>query len=324
MIIRKLLLLVAAFFLCAAAFSNEWFLYEVTDFAYYPKSDFVEGSTHYAPFTGLYDGVELRTTFHADYKINTPLGDHWLVNGANVVLGTGFELSPITVRPSLSVAFTPVPFLEFSAGTSMGTGWTLMGLTGLGLLDSEKTKEDAVYEDLTPFADWYYDFWGKGTFMFDTGAIWQGDWTHVVMSASYQAIYKGVTGVDNEEIWAWQCGLNNVNGWQYNSVVILAYQMPLVLYRAGFMGEFFGQIQDSDYGPISSRFNGDYMNVRLSLLMQFNLTQKDVLNVLFSFKTRRSFEEEHENAIEEAYLTYSGDEWHFNRIALSWTHKFKK
>lgn len=320
--IRKYLLAAAAFVFGTAAFSNGWSLYEVTDFAYYPKSDFVKGSTHYAPFTGLYDGVELRTTFHGDYKIDTPLGDHWLVKGANVVLGTGFELSPITIRPMASFAFSPVPFLEFSAGGSIGTGWSLIGLTGLGVLDDEKTVDEAEYDDLTPFAHWYYDFWGKGTFMFDTGAIWQGDWTHVVMSASYQAIYKGVTGVDDKEIWAWQCGLNNVNGWQYSSTFILAYQMPLVLYRAGLMCELFGQIQDKDYGPISSRFNGDYMNVRISPFMQFNFGEKDTLFVLFSFKTRRSFEEDHDKAVEESYLTYAGDEWHFNRIALSWTHKF--
>ena len=44
-----------------------------TDFAYYPKSDYIKGDTHFAPLTGAYSGLEGRVTGDMNYKINTPL-----------------------------------------------------------------------------------------------------------------------------------------------------------------------------------------------------------------------------------------------------------
>lgn len=306
------------------AFAGDLSLCEVTDFAYYPESDYKSGGTHYAPFTGIYDGVELRTTFYADYKISTPLGEHWLVKDSNVVLEGGFEFSPISIRPMISASFTPVPFLVFSAGGSLGTGWNMLGWNGMAEFTEGNAAEDADYEGLTPFAHWYYDFWGKGTFMFDTGAIWKGDWHHIVMAASYKALYQGLTGVENEQIWAWMNAVNNVNGWQYFANFVLAYQMPLHLYRAGFMCDLNGYFRSGDYGRISDSFNGDYMTIKLSPFMQFNFGERDSLYTLFTFAKRRSFAESHDDAIEEPYLEYDGDEWLFYRIALSWTHYFKK
>ena len=96
-----------------------------TDFAYYPKSDAIPGGTHFAPITGIYSGVEARTTLKASYKLGTPLGENWLVKDANVAFSGGLELSPVSIRPKLSIDFTPVPFLIFSAGTSIGWGWNI-------------------------------------------------------------------------------------------------------------------------------------------------------------------------------------------------------
>lgn len=322
--IRFFTVLMFLFILCVPAFSNSWTFSETTDFAYYPKSDYKSGGTHYAPFSGIFNGVELRTTFHADYKIDTPLGQHWLVKNANLVLGTGIEITPITINPLASISFTPVPFLAFSAGGTIGTGWNMFGLKGMAKLKDGNAASQADYENLTTFVNWYYDFWFKGTFMFDTGAIWQGDWTHVVMMASYQPIYKGILGIENEQIWAWKNSVNNVNGWQYNVNFILAYQMPLILYRAGFLCDLNGYYRKGDYGRISDSFNGDYMSVKISPFVQLKFSEKDSLSALFSFATRRSFREDHDDAIEEPYLEYTGHEWFFYRIACSWTHVFKK
>ena len=335
---RKIVLsLSAVVFVSSAAFSQEaekgknqkkntfiWKFYEQTAGAYYFKSDYVSGGDHFAPITGLFNSFELKTTFNAECSIPAPLAKHFLLKDSNVRIKTAFELCPVTVRPLVSVSFTPLPFLVFSTGASIGTGWSAFGFKGLCKLDENGkiSKKSIEYENLTPFGNYYYDFWFSGLFQFDTGAIFPGDWTHAVMQASYTVSYVGVTGVDDGKIWLWQLVGNNCNGWRYTANFVLGYQMPLPLSMIAVNTDVYALFNSDDYGIYSSSYNGDFTNVTISPMLKFDFSKKDSLFVLFEFKKRRSFEEEHSESKEEIFLTYSGAEWFFNRIAFSWTHVF--
>lgn len=109
---------------------------QASDFAWYQKSGFVSGGLHYAPFTGLYDGLQLRTTFNAAYKIPVLTGKNPLVQGNNITFTGSFELSPISVMPKFSVSFTPMAFISLSAGCMAGTGWELFGSQGMSEYNS--------------------------------------------------------------------------------------------------------------------------------------------------------------------------------------------
>lgn len=342
---RKIFLsLSAVVFVSSAVFSQEaeegknqkknadiWKFYEQTAAAYYFKSDYVSGGDHFAPITGLFNSFEFKTTFNAECKIPAPLGKHFLLKDSNVRIKTAFELCPVTVRPLVSVSFTPLPFFVFSTGASIGTGWSALGFKGLCKLDENSisygengkiSKNSIEYENLTPFGNYYYDFWFSGLFQFDTGAIFPGDWTHAVMQASYTVSYVGVTGVDDGKIWLWQLVGNNCNGWRYTANFVLGYQMPLPLSMIAVNTDVYALFNSDDYGIYSSSYNGDFTNVTISPMLKFDFSKKDSLFVLFEFKKRRSFEEEHSDSKEEIFLTYSGAEWFFNRIAFSWTHVF--
>jgi len=305
--------------------SNSEF-YITVDAAYYPESEYRTSSAHIAKLTGVYYGLEGRATLHADYTISTPLGTNWLLKDANIKLQSAFEVSPVTIRPMFSVSFTPVPFLSFSAGASIGTGWTLFGWEGMSILDKAVSNaKKAEYNDLTPFKHFYYDYWTQGTFMFDTGAIIPGDWTHFVTAFSFQLCYRGLTGVSNDEIWEWQASDCKANGLQYYSSFILAYQMPKLpkkVYRVGFMTEFEGHFKDSDYVNLGGDYNGNFQTVSISPLIQFKFTKNDSLIVLANVSSRRAFKEEHDETTVEPYLNYIGYEWYFRRVALSYTHIF--
>ena len=335
---RKIFLsLSAVVFVSSAVFSQEaeegknqkknadiWKFYEQTAAAYYFKSDYVSGGDHFAPITGLFNSFEFKTTFNAECKIPAPLGKHFLLKDSNIRIKTAFELCPVTVRPLVSVSFTPLPFFVFSTGASIGTGWSALGFKGLCKLDENGkiSKKSIEYENLTPFGNYYYDFWFSGLFQFDTGAIFPGDWTHAVMQASYTVSYVGVTGVDDGKIWLWQLVGNNCNGWRYTANFVLGYQMPFPLSMIAVNTDVYALFNSDDYGIYSSSYNGDFTNVTISPMLKFDFSKKDSLFVLFEFKKRRSFEEEHSNSKEEIFLTYSGAEWFFNRIAFSWTHVF--
>ena len=56
-----------------------------TDAVYYPKSEYRTGKNHFAPITEPFSSFECRTTLSADYSLSTPLGEHQLVSGVNVL-----------------------------------------------------------------------------------------------------------------------------------------------------------------------------------------------------------------------------------------------
>ena len=295
-------------------------VYVTTDVAYYPDSKTKTGrsDTHFAELTGVYSGFEVRSTLYADYKIKTPLGDHWLLKDANLVLTGAFEVTPISARPQLAVGFQPLPFLVLKGGGSLGFGWNMLGFEGLCALDEESKKYEAISTLTHPF----YDVWAQGTFMFDTGAIIPGDWSHVVMLATYKTFYSGIAGLDRHTPYEWQADKNRVAGLQYEFNGILAYQMPLLLYRAGFMYTAYGHFDGADYGDFDDSYDGAFTQHSLAGLLQFKLAQKDNLTCLVQFTTRRSFDREFDEKEDSLYAKKIGMEWYFQRLIFSWTHKF--
>ncbi|MCF0222087.1 MAG: hypothetical protein HUK19_07320 [Fibrobacter sp.] len=276
------------------------------------------GEDHFAGVAGPCNGAKAAVYLNGTFKQPTPLGSHWLVKDADFKLTAALELSPLSIRPLVKAEFTPVPFLVFGAGGSIGSGWQFFGFDGMSVYDDDKRE----YEDLTPFKHYYYDFWASVTFQFDTGALIKGDWSHVVMLASYQWIYKGITGVNDGEIWEWQVIPGEANGWQYYVTAVLGYQMPLFLDMVGFMAEFYGHFDRSDFDRKYKGFDGEFMWIDLSLLLEFELNKTNSLKTLFTVEGDRSFSEYHENSSQQPFLTRTGREWSFFRIALIWDHKF--
>ena len=319
--LKKLILAVfASSLLFSVAFAEEekspWAFSIKTDFAYYPKSNYVAGPSHFAPITGPYSGIEGRVTGYATYSIPTPLGEHWLVSGAKVDLTGSFELTPVSLKPGAQISFTPLPFLVFAAGAEAGTGWTLLGLQGMAAFNGTTA---GTYTDYTAFKDWIYKWYVQGTFQFDTGAIWKGDWTHVQIMYTYQLYYEAITAAATGDVWMWQCTGNKTNGFKNYQSLVLAYQMPLVISRVGVLFELEGYYENSYR---NAAYKGDFKEISIGPMAQFTFGQHDVLTVLFGFSSRRSFEQTHVKDTEETGLTYSGYEWYFKRLALSWTHTF--
>ncbi|MEE1166341.1 MAG: hypothetical protein UHP28_04220 [Treponema sp.] len=301
----------------------DWNFDLTTDLAYYFKSEYKSGGHHFAQMTGPFSAVEVRTTFNANCRIAAPLGDHFLLSGANVVVAGGVELSPLTLMPMLSVSWSPVPFLTFSTGASFGIGWNIADLKGIAYLEDEESGLSGEYEDLTTLKNNYYNFWGKGTFQFDTGALIPGDWTHVLLVASYQVIYKGMTGVDDGNLWIWQTGTNYANGLQFFASALVGYQMPLPLRRVGIMIDASGHYKNEDYGAYSRKdYDGKFVFMNITPFVQIDFSKSDSLMVLGYFSNRQSFDQEHDSSDEEPYLSSKGHEWFFRRVAFRWQHFF--
>ena len=112
----------------SVAAENTFDFYSVTDFGYYPKSDVVSGGTHFAPVTGPYSGVEAKETLKAVYTIPTP-GNNFLTEGNKISFEGALALTPVSLTPKFSVSYTPIAFLNLSAGAEIGTGWEILATT---------------------------------------------------------------------------------------------------------------------------------------------------------------------------------------------------
>ena len=289
-----------------------------TDLQYSPKNEYIAGGNHYSPITGAFGSAAGRVVFNLNYKIPTPLGENFLLSGANVTLNTNVELTPVTILPAVKATFSPLPFLEFQAGAAAGSGWNIGGIQGIATYHFSNTS----YETKNPFSHLYIKAWAQGLFQFDTGAIWSGDWTHVLIQYTYQSYFLDLYNTSSRKPWLWQASGNNFNGWHEYQCLILAYQLPSVVRRIGCMLETERLYSDKNINTRYLAYNPEFNNIKISPLVQFQFGEKDTLNVCITFANRRSFEESHTSAGEEPLLTYAGNEWYFNRVALSYTHNF--
>lgn len=290
------------------------------DFAFYPKWTKIGTGTQtnvlrFAEFGGIYNNLEGRVNLSASYTIPTPLGSNFLLNSANVNVTETLEITPVSIAPITSISFTPLPFIVFQSGIKLGTGWDFGSIFRGGM----SAYNGSSYEALGAFTNLYSKYWIQGTFQFDTGAIISGDWTHIQMMYTYQTYYEGLTGVRDQQPWAWQCTDNKVNGLQEYQQVILAYGMPLVLSRVGLIWESERYYSDNVYE--NSAFKASMPIYNLSAMAQLKFTQKDTLTVLANFASRRTYADYNSN-IPESRLITTGAEWYFRRIAFNYTHSF--
>lgn len=262
-----------------------------------------------AAFYPLQIRGEGRATLSLAYKVEP----------ANLNFKINLEVTPLSFSPQTVIAYEPFPFLSFETGAKLGTGGNFGSVKGMAVFNG---SDD--YTSLKTFSHWFTHFYFQGTLKFDTGAIFEGDWNHFQIMYSYRTYYSALSGVKDGQIWKWQSTMNRANGWQNYQSLILAYQMPLVLSRVGLLSELEGHYKDSDYDPdLYGKFKGSFKTISISPVMQFTFAQEaHTLSLLCTFSSRRRFAEECTNPAEEPLLNYTGREWFFNRIALSWVWKF--
>lgn len=289
-----------------------------TSAAYYPEADHKTGSSHFSGVSGPYDGIEAVTEFDAIYTLPFLKGDDELTADNHLAFKLGLELSPITVAPVASVTFSPIAFLELAIGGTAGTGWNAFDLfQGMAAYNAAEPE----YKDMTPFAHWYLYGWVSGCFMFDLAALWEGDWHHVVATATYKAGYQKLTGTDSD-VWLWQASEGLASGWVYEQEYFVGYQMPLKLSMIGVGTTLSGHYKSSDFGDYSSRYKGDFMTIDIWPMAEITFSKKDKLFVLFDFQSRRSFHEKYKDVEYEPQMTYSGREWIFYTLGFQWKHLF--
>jgi hypothetical protein len=303
--------------------------YYIPNLAGYQSSGFapitytpVEAGADQRTLGSTWGGAEAKVAFSYTDAMPFMVGEG-LMAGNNLRGKATLELSPVSINTVGQVSLTPIAFLVFDAGAALGTGWTAGPFQGLGLNPADNTKDI----NLTPFGGLVWRVWGAGTFQFDAAAIVPGDWNHVVVSATGKVEYKAYTGAKDHEAWLYEADAGeNFNGAKFFGTYILGYQMPKmpVINFVGLMAEseeWIGAVRD--YSTMASGgWGSDFRFWQLGSLTNLQFGAKDSLLVLVQFKQARDYTDATTQNRSFETRTYDAPYWYFNRIALSYTHKF--
>ena len=279
----------------------------------------------YAAPTLFDDGRDLGSSwgpaeiqFLLTHRIKVPflVGSGALTSGNNLTFSFTGALTPVSTRLETRVNLTPIAFLDFFAGAMIGTGWDIGLFNGMGLnADGTGNPESASFQGVVT------ESWMGGTFQFDLAAVVPGDWTHVVTLISPKIQYAWFSGAEKGEAWMWEADKGeNFNGLMFYGTYFLGYQMPLALDTVGVLMETeqnLGYVKDLD-GDDLGDWGSDYVQITISPVFSFTLSETGSLAVLFQFRRERLYDD---TSVFYNYFRNRdqvGTYWDFYRIAFSY------
>jgi hypothetical protein len=301
--------------------------YGVSDGGFNPISytpEHLPGS--YVPI-GNDEGRDLGSTwgpaeiqFLLTHRIKVPFleGSGALTSGNNVTFSFTGALTPVSTRLEARANLTPIAFLDFFGGAMIGTGWDIGLFNGMGLnADGTGNPESASFQGVVT------ESWVGATFQFDLAALVPGDWTHVVALLSPRLQYAWFSEAERAEAWMWEADDGeNFNGFKFYNTYFLGYQMPLALDMVGFLAETeqnLGYVKDLDADE-GTDWGSDYLQITVSPVFSFTLSESGSLAVLFQFRRERMYDESDDSIFANYYKNRNavGTYWDFYRIAFSY------
>jgi len=233
--------------------------------------------------------LETKATLAETVKIPLLVGASPLVSGNNLQLKGAAELSPVSVNGTFEARLTPIAFLQFYTGGSIGSGWNIPIANGL----RKNTLEGVGTQRLVggPFDGMVWSVKGGGLFQFDLAALIPGDWTHVVFQTAHQARYRALTSASGDESWLYESDEGeNRNGWGYYGNYFLGYQMPLFwLNTTGMLFEEDIYLYDT---ANRKRWGDDLSRWTFGPLFNLSVSPKVSAAILVQWRTRRNYTDE--------------------------------
>lgn len=258
------------------------------------------------------------------FRAKTPflVGDNMLFEDNNVTFIVKPILAPVSLHLETEVHWQPIAFLKLQAGVAIGTGWYLsfLNIHGLAL----NNQDDITDTPSGGFAGLYYL---GGTFQFDFAALFPGEWSHVVISATGKARYVNYNKAGPTDAWIWRGdGGKNFNGWQYKGDYALGWQPPWKVNFIGIVAEHFFYISPEVRNSStidSGGWGSDFHVWRFGPAVNVDLSKGHGLTILLQFQNGLYYTEatvyarwfERWKTTGETYIK-------LDRLALAYTYKF--
>lgn len=260
---------------------------------------------------------EISSNFVSQWSFPFLNGEHPLTSGNNINFKLDAALSPIWAGLTGDAELTVAPFLSFTLGGQIGTGWNydLFGklpLVGLGLnrkLHILSSEDSEVIGH--GFDGVLWDLHAGAMLQFDLAAIVPGDWNHVVFQVYNTVQYLAYSRAGGDDLWFYlgDGGLNR-NAFKHKFTCFVGYMMPIFLNLAGVQFEgklpFYNAEIGTDISDIGYEFD-------LSVLTNFKITKK------FSIMTIACFSNGLADPITDVYER----EWGFDRVRFIATWRLR-
>jgi len=264
--------------------------------------------------------LELQAYLQHSIKVPVMQGSGPLTKDNNITFSFKGSLAPVVAYVQAKTVLTPIAFLNFEAGYSIGTGWNGLGFNGIGLNNdgSGNPLEDS-------FAGAAMEAWVGGTFQFDFAALFPGEWNHVVTVANAKFQYINYTEAEMGDAWQWKADAGeNHNGYRFLGTYLIGYQMPLLVDTVGLMLETDQNLGDvKEMSPMDEGgWGSDFVKMRFGPLVNLGFNDNHSLTILLQMKTARKYTDEtvHYNYFKNR--EYDSTYVKLERLALAYTYKF--
>ena len=264
---------------------------------------------------------EIKAVYEHSSKIHFLNKPGSLFESNGLEINVSAALSPISAGIGLEAVFTPIAFIELSAGAESGSGWNLKIARGLAI-----NKPDGLtgnrFENKT-FGGIVHREKAGAAFQIDTGAVIPGDWTHIILRTYHEFYHKALTCAGDDQSWLWEAdGGDNRNGYHYYIQNVIGYKIPSKLSFIGFMMEAERSYYKEDIFPRNGENLWQYI---ISGIVNFSINEKIELSVLTQIRTINNYTPEtggYDYYRQRIIDSGKPRKWEFYRVIASADYKF--
>ena len=216
--------------------------------------------------------TNIQMQFEVEHRIIFPfsIGANFLTEKNNITTRFKLEVTPMTFNFIANAIWTPMPFLNVTLGSYIGSGWNfdLYGfpMKGLGLYQRDDNKEPIEWALGNGLDGVVWKMQGGATLLFNLSVFVPGDWNRLVMKIDNSLRYQNYTRADGDELWYFKGGLNQ-NKLSYYFSGFIGYQMPIFIRMTGFIFE----MDMPFYNPQSGKIFDYGADMLCSFLLEFKI-----------------------------------------------------
>lgn len=197
------------------------------------KRQVTAGLVIFTAATGAFADTQIKKTGELSFFAATTFASQVDYRGKfefpnNLTLSVDGAFTPIKAELSALAEWQVAPFLIFSTGAGVGTGWNISFVPiakGLCRNVRDGVHGQSYTDDSFKGVVWYAN--GSVTLQFDYAAVVPGDKNHIISRLVNTFEYKAYTGAVSGEAWLFKCDDGtNINGWHYSGNLFLGYQLP--------------------------------------------------------------------------------------------------
>lgn len=231
---------------------------------------------------------EAKVTFTQSFTVPFLRGEHFLTQDNNIKFNLKADLSPVSMNAIGEAVFTPVAFFQLNAGALAGSGWNIVlfgsDVKGIGI---NKDGASGGEVDGSAFDGFFGKWYAGGALQFDTGAIFPGDWNHVLIRTYHELSYMGYSRAAPGDSWFYENDDGeNQNGFSYRANYVLGYQMPLFLDTVALMAETKKYLYNTPGGDVWGDSLGRW---EFSAVLNFRINDWFSAALITQCRTRRNY-----------------------------------